>query len=206
MCLWLGWGLPEALVPFSRDQGGSVDTPVSCLRVSCCPHAPSSLLCSLGHQQDTGPRAAPSRRPQNPHSIACPSTGGTTRITLPYSQTLSPCHHRARLWDLSPSALVTPCTAAGLLRIHPKTQLLAVGDRAGGSAPCCSSALRCQDWDHPNFGPRDSNEACPSPPGRGCRWQGRTNLGTGHEWGWWLRICPVPVQLGTTKTGTLVLP
>lgn len=52
----------------------------------------------------------------------------------------------------------------------------------------------------------NSNEARPMTPGRGCRWQGRTNLGTGHEWGWWLRICPMLEQPSNTGTGTLVLP
>lgn len=52
----------------------------------------------------------------------------------------------------------------------------------------------------------NSNKARPMTPGRGCRWQGRTNLGTGHEWGWWLQICPMLEQPGNMGTGTLVLP
>lgn len=93
---------------------------------------PSSA--ALGISRTRGQEQPPAGDPKIPTASLVPAQG-TTRTTLPYSQTLSPCHHRARLWDLSPPPLVTPCTAAGLLRIHPKTQLLAVGDGVGGICP-----------------------------------------------------------------------
>lgn len=111
---------------------------------------PSSA--ALGISRTRGQEQPPAGDPKTPMASLVPARG-TTGTTLPCSQTLSPRHHQAV--GPVPFGAGDPVRCSRAAPDSPQNPAPGCwGWGGGGSAPCRSSALRCQDRDHPNFGPR----------------------------------------------------
>lgn len=113
-------------------------------------HRPPSSA-ALGISRTRGQEQPPAGDPKIPMASLVPARG-TTGTTLPCSQTLSPRHHQAV--GPVPFGAGDPVRCSRAAPDSPQNPAPGCwGWGGGGSAPCRSSALRCQDRDHPNFGP-----------------------------------------------------